>query len=29
MLTGGEAYLMAFRVARPRPEPSKITPCAD
>jgi len=29
MLTGGEAYLMAFRVARPRPEPSRITPCAD
>jgi 2-polyprenyl-3-methyl-5-hydroxy-6-metoxy-1,4-benzoquinol methylase len=29
MLTGGEAYLMAFRLARPRPEPGKITPCAD
>jgi len=29
MLTGGEAYLMAFRLARPRPDPGKITPCAD
>jgi predicted methyltransferase len=27
MLTGGEVYLMAFRMARPRPEPEKIQPC--
>ena len=27
MLTGGEAYLMAFRLARPRPEPQQIRPC--
>jgi protein-L-isoaspartate O-methyltransferase len=27
MLTGGEVYLMAFRLARPRPEPEKIQPC--
>jgi protein-L-isoaspartate O-methyltransferase len=27
VLTGGEAYLMAFAVAGPRPEPGKIKPC--
>jgi len=27
VLTGGEAYLMAFRLARPRPEPQQIKPC--
>ena len=27
-LTGGEVYLMAFKVAGPRPEPAKIRPCA-
>jgi len=27
MLTGGEAYLMAFRLAGPRPEPAQIQPC--
>src|SRR3954447_14797655 len=27
MLTGGEAYLMAFKVAAPRPEPEAIKPC--
>jgi len=27
-LTGGEVYLMAFKVAGPRPEPDKIRPCA-
>jgi ubiquinone/menaquinone biosynthesis C-methylase UbiE len=27
MLSGGEVYLMAFRMARPRPEPEKIQPC--
>jgi SAM-dependent methyltransferase len=27
MLTGGETYLMAFRLAGPRPEPDKIKPC--
>ena len=27
MLTGGEAYFAAFRVARPRPEPHQIKPC--
>ena len=26
-LTGGEAYLMAFRLAAPRPEPEQIKPC--
>ena len=26
-LTGGEAYLMAFRIAAPRPEPEAITAC--
>lgn len=27
MLTGGEAYLMTFRLAGPRPEPGQIKPC--
>jgi SAM-dependent methyltransferase len=27
MLTGGEAYLMAFRVDGPRPAPAAIKPC--
>ena len=27
VLTGGEVYFMAFRIARPRPEPDKIQPC--
>ena len=27
MLTGGEAYFMAFRSAGPRPEPQAIKPC--
>jgi SAM-dependent methyltransferase len=27
-LTGGEVYLMAFRLAGPRPEPGKIRACA-
>jgi len=27
MLTGGEAYLMTFRLAGPRPEPQQIKPC--
>jgi predicted methyltransferase len=27
MLTGGEAYLMAFRLSGPRPAPEKIVPC--
>jgi SAM-dependent methyltransferase len=27
MLTGGEAYLMAFRIAGPRPAPEAIRPC--
>ena len=27
VLTGGEAYFMAFRQARPRPAPDKIQPC--
>jgi ubiquinone/menaquinone biosynthesis C-methylase UbiE len=27
MLTGGEAYFMAFRIAGPRPEPQAIKPC--
>ena len=27
MLTGGEVYLMAFRAARPKPAPEKITAC--
>jgi predicted methyltransferase len=28
-LTGGEVYLMAFRVAGPRPDPGKIVACPD
>ena len=28
MLTGGEAYVMAFRAVRPKPAPEKIEPCA-
>jgi predicted methyltransferase len=27
MLTGGEVYFMAFRLARPKPTPEKIAPC--
>jgi hypothetical protein len=27
VLTGGEVYLMAFRLARPRPEPDQIKAC--
>jgi SAM-dependent methyltransferase len=27
MLTGGEVYFMAFRVARPKPAPEQIQPC--
>ena len=27
MLTGGEVYFMAFRIAGPRPEPEQIKPC--
>ncbi|MFL6793822.1 MAG: class I SAM-dependent methyltransferase [Sphingomicrobium sp.] len=27
MLTGGDVYLMAFRLAAPRPAPDKIEPC--
>src|SRR5436305_10236896 len=27
VLSGGEVYFIAFRVARPRPEPDKIEPC--
>jgi len=27
VLTGGDVYLMAFRLARPRPAPEKIRPC--
>ena len=27
MLTGGEAYFMAFRIAAPRPAPEAIQPC--
>jgi ubiquinone/menaquinone biosynthesis C-methylase UbiE len=27
MLTGGETYFMAFRIAGPRPEPQAIQPC--
>jgi ubiquinone/menaquinone biosynthesis C-methylase UbiE len=29
VLTGGEAYYMAFRLARPRPAPEKIKACKD
>jgi hypothetical protein len=28
VLTGGDAYLMAFKLAGPRPAPDKIQPCA-
>ena len=28
MLTGGEAYYMAFRISGPRPAPEAIKPCA-
>jgi predicted methyltransferase len=28
MLTGGEVYFMAFRIAGPRPEPDQIKPCS-
>src|SRR4029079_17024351 len=28
VLTGGDVYLMAFRLAAPRPEPGSIKPCA-
>jgi predicted methyltransferase len=28
VLTGGDAYLMAFRLSGPRPAPEKIVPCA-
>jgi SAM-dependent methyltransferase len=28
VLTGGDVYLMAFRLAAPRPAPEKIQPCA-
>jgi 2-polyprenyl-3-methyl-5-hydroxy-6-metoxy-1,4-benzoquinol methylase len=27
VLTGGEAYLMTFKLAGPRPEPAAIKPC--
>jgi len=27
MLTGGDAYYMAFRLARPRPAPDTIQAC--
>ena len=27
-LTGGEVYFMSFRIARPKPAPEKIVPCA-
>jgi hypothetical protein len=29
MLTGGEAYLMAFKAAGPRPSPEAIKACKD
>lgn len=29
MLTGGEAYFMAFQIAGPRPAPEAIKPCKD
>jgi len=29
VLTGGEVYYMAFKVARPRPAPDKIVPCPE
>ena len=28
VLSGGEVYLMAFRAARPRPQPDQIRPCS-
>jgi hypothetical protein len=28
MLTGGEVYFMAFRIAGPLPEPDQIKPCS-
>ena len=28
-ITGGEAYLAAFRAASPRPEPARIKPCRE
>jgi hypothetical protein len=28
MLTGSDVYLMAFKVAGPRPVPDKIQPCS-
>jgi hypothetical protein len=28
VLTGGDAYLMAFKLAAPRPAPEKIQPCS-
>jgi hypothetical protein len=27
VLSGGDVYLMAFRLAAPRPAPDKIRPC--
>jgi hypothetical protein len=27
-LTGGEVYFISFRIARPKPAPEKIVPCA-
>jgi hypothetical protein len=27
MLTGGDVYLMSFRLAAPRPAPASIQPC--
>jgi len=27
LLASREVYFMAFRIARPRPEPDKIQPC--
>jgi SAM-dependent methyltransferase len=27
LLSGGEVYFMAFRLARPRPAPQEIVPC--
>ena len=29
VLSGGDVYLMAFRLAAPRPAPEKIVPCKD
>jgi hypothetical protein len=28
VLSGGDVYFMAFRIAAPRPAPDKIKPCA-